>query len=178
MAKPKPNLDPYIDDVETLPPSSPLRRPNPELLRISAGTSQLDNTARRPLVRRHFTDEPIDLPASRHVVIHPGSPAMVPTDLRIVLPVGTVGLIVTRYSTFHDRGLLVPTLVLSAGYQGEIVIPARNLTAIAQTVRKGERIAQLLVLQSIRPQVLFQYADDLPKEDGHGRTDPPGSTGR
>ena len=166
------DLEVVSKDAAPGPILDPSDRPNPHLLRFAVeGDAYIDGFS------RCYDDPTWDLPSSQNVPIHPHSPAKIRTGIHIALPVGTVGLIVARYSTFEERGLLVPTLILPAGYRGELTIPARNLTRQQITVRRGERVAQLLVLGAQVPETLFQELADLP-DDGERGFSGPGSSGR
>lgn len=141
-------------------------RPNPELMRVASDAEQpakaLEGFA------RVLDDAAWDLPCSQNVILHPHSPGIVRTSLHFALPLGTVGLIVSRHSAVQERGLCVPALLLEPGYRGEVVIPVRNLSKMCVTVKRGERIAQLLVLPAVTPQVFMQTLEDLPQDGERG----------
>ncbi len=153
--------------------AKPRDRPNPDVLRFGteAASQLLEGFA------RCYDDPGWDLPSAGNVPLHPNSTGRVRTGLHIALPVGTVGLILSRYSTFEERGLFVPALLLAAGFRGEIVIPVRNMTRQQVTVKTGERIAQLVVLPVIVPQTLYVEVADLPDDGARGYSGP-GSSGR
>ncbi len=99
-------------------------------------------------VRAHPADAGVDLCASADVVLEPGERALVGTGIAVALPVGTVGLIHPRSGLAARSGLSVVNApgTVDAGYRGEIKVCLINHdpeTAI--TIRRGDRIAQLLV---------------------------------
>lgn len=157
---PVPPIEPDHGKVLTMPRSSPAKRPNPEVMRFAA-----EDMGILSAFARCFDDPSWDLPSAINVALHPHSPARVRTGIHIALPVGTVGLVLSRHSTFEERGILVPALMFPAGFRGELTIPVRNMTRQRLTIRKGERVAQLIVLPVVIPQTLFTEVGDLP-EDG------------
>lgn len=141
-------------------------RPNPELLRVASNSEQpikaLEGFA------RVLDDVAWDLPCSQNVILHPHAPGQVRTSLHFRLPVGTVGLVLGRHSAIQERGLYVPALLLEPGYSGEVVVPVVNLSKAVVTVKRGERIAQLLVLPGVTVQVFKQAMGDLPQDGERG----------
>lgn len=164
MEKQLTKLQREMRDARPVDPGA--KRPNPELLRVASDAEQpakaLDGFA------RVLDDTAWDLPCSQNVILHPHSPGVVRTSLHFALPLGTVGLIVGRHSAIQERGLYVPALLLEAGYRGEVVIPVRNLSEFVVTVKRGERIAQVIVLPAMTPQVFMSTLDDLPKDGERG----------
>ena len=142
------------------------KRVNPELLRVASESEKPVEALE--WFSRVLGDIAWDLPCSQNVILHPHAPGQVKTGFHFALPAGTVGLIVSRYSAFHERGLLVPVFILEPGYCGEVVIPVRNLSMQVVTVKRGERIAQLLILPALTPQVFMQTVDDLPQDGERG----------
>lgn len=142
------------------------KRSNPELLRVASDSEQplkaLEGFA------RVLDDVAWDLPCSQSVILHPHAPGQVRTSLHFALPVGTVGLIVSRHSAIQERGLYVPALLLEPGYSGEVIVPVVNLSKAVVTIKKGERIAQLLMLPAMTPQVFTQTLADLPRDGERG----------
>jgi deoxyuridine 5'-triphosphate nucleotidohydrolase len=170
-----------LPDAETIEESLPVIqvRPNADLLRVSVDQGQTFDIS----TARLFDDAGADLPASINVSLPPHSSGLVPTGIRLAVPVGTVGLIIGRLSVFTDRGLVVTASVVSSGYRGELRIPVTNPTKAQQTVLKGQRVAQLFILPWIDPQTLMQPFEDLPidnpPDDRATRWQvPPGSSGR
>jgi len=120
----------------------------------------------------------VDLRAAvaREIVLAPGDRAIVPTGFSIEIPSGWEGQVRPRSGLAAQFGL---TLLNSPGtidsdYRGEIRVLLVHLGSEPFTVRRGERIAQLVVAPA--PRVLFVEAEDLPAtERGEGGF---GSTGR
>ncbi|GAB2937201.1 dUTP diphosphatase [Rhodococcus aerolatus] len=126
--------------------------PHPD--RSDADPAVLQVRARRldrglPLPRRaHPGDAGLDLHAAREVVLAPGARASVPTGLAVALPAGTVGLVHPRSGLAARAGVTVLNApgTVDAGYRGEVVVTLVNHDpAETVTLRRGDRIAQLLV---------------------------------
>lgn len=77
------------------------------------------------------------------------SPTLIPTGLRIALPPGTVGLICPRsgLASKWSVGVANSPGIIDSDYRGEIKVSLYLLSPYASYgVKRGERIAQLLVL--------------------------------
>lgn len=110
------------------------------------------------------------------VVLQPGERALLPTGLRLGIPVGYEGQVRPRsgLALRHGLTLLNTPGTLDSDYRGEIQVLLINLGAEPCTLQRGDRIAQLVVAPSARPtlQVVSQLS---PTERGAGGF---GSTGR
>jgi dUTP pyrophosphatase len=96
-----------------------------------------------------------DLAAAADVVIDPGHVALVPTGLVIEVPAGMFLGIFARSSTPLKRGLMVANGVgvIDPDYCGptdEIKIAALNFTREPVHVKTGDRLAQGVLLPSVR----------------------------
>jgi dUTP pyrophosphatase len=98
--------------------------------------------------RAHPGDAGVDLCTTVDVVVEPGERVLVGTGVAVALPVGTVGLIHPRSGLAAKTGLSVVNTpgTVDAGYRGEIKVCLINHDPRgAITLRRGDRIAQLLV---------------------------------
>lgn len=94
-------------------------------------------------------DAGLDLYARTEATLEPGERAMIPTGVSIALPDGFVALIHPRSGLAAKYGF---TLVnspgtIDAGYRGEISVIGLNTGTEPVTLKRGDRIAQLVVLQ-------------------------------
>jgi len=117
-----------------------------------------------------------DLSAAADLTIAPGQIALVPTGLVIEVPSGYFLGIFARSSTPLKRGLLVANGVgiIDPDYSGpddEVRIQVLNITAAAVTVKRGDRLAQGIVLPA--PRVTWDETTVLREETRGGF----GSTG-
>lgn len=89
-----------------------------------------------------------DLYAAETTVIPAGGTALIHTGLAMEIPVGYGGFIFARSGLATKRGLAPANKVgvVDADYRGEIMVSLYNQSASEQTVEKGERIAQMVLL--------------------------------
>lgn len=110
------------------------------------------------------------------VVIEPGETKFIGTGLAMEIPEGYVGLVYARSGLACKRGLAPANKVgvVDSDYRGEIKVALHNHGKEAQTVEKGERIAQMVIAPYLS--VNYEEADELSEtERGEGGF---GSTGR
>lgn len=110
------------------------------------------------------------------ITIAPGARAVVPTGLAIALPSGTEAQIRPRSGLAARSGITVlnAPATIDADYRGEIGVLLINHGSEPFVVRRGERIAQLVIARVAQAQL--QPVDVLPPTSrGSGGW---GSTGR
>lgn len=117
------------------------------------------NTPREPLPvaldevgqmpdRTYANDAGLDLFVSETVDVPPGEFRDIHCGVSVQLPDWSWGMLTGRSSTLRKRGLLVNQGVIDEGYRGPLFAGVWNLTAGTVRVNKGERIAQLIVLDN------------------------------
>lgn len=87
------------------------------------------------------------LPEDRPVVLSPGARALVPTGLRLALPHGHEAQVRPRSGLALKHGVTVLNSpgTIDADYRGEVQVILVNLGQEPFAIRRGERIAQLVV---------------------------------
>jgi len=87
------------------------------------------------------------VPEDAPVVIEPGKYAMVPTGLSIALPEGFEAQARPRSGLAAKHGVTVLNApgTIDADYRGEIAVILINHGSAAFTIRRGERIAQMVI---------------------------------
>jgi dUTP pyrophosphatase len=100
------------------------------------------------------------VPDSEPVMLLPGGRGLIPTGIAIALPSGTEAQLRPRsgLALSHGVTLLNAPGTIDADYRGEICVILINLGSEAFTVRRGMRIAQL-VLAPVMRAVLRETAD-------------------
>ena len=103
--------------------------------------------------RAHPDDAGLDLYALEDALIAPQAGRLVRTGIAAELPQGHVGMIADR-SSMAKKGLKTAGGIIDAGYRGEIQVVLWNLSREEALVKKGERLAQMLILPIATPAVL------------------------
>lgn len=132
-------------------------------------------------------DAGADLLAARDVELGPGERATVPTGVAIALPEGYAAFVHPRSGLAARHGITVLNApgTIDAGYRGEVAVVLLNTDRTESfTVRRGDRIAQLVIQPAVRAD--FRVADELPGSErgtggfgssgGWATTDHPGVT--
>lgn len=128
--------------------------------------------------RAHDGDAGVDLFSAEDVELGPGQRALVPTGIAVAIPHGMVGLVHPRSGLAARVGLSIVNSpgTIDAGYRGEIKVALINLDpATPIVIRRGDRIAQLLVQRIELPQLVevasfdeAGLADTTRGDGGHG----------
>lgn len=115
----------------------------------------------------HPEDAGLDLMAAEAVTLPPGGRALVGTGIALALPRGYAGLVLPRSGLALHRGvtLLNAPGLIDAGYRGEVKVLLVNHGAAPVELRRGERIAQLVV-QRVEPVGLEEVAELPPSSRG------------
>ena len=106
----------------------------------------------------------VDLVAAldQPLVLEPGARAAVPTGIALALPAGYEAQVRPRSGLALKHGIAVLNSpgTIDADYRGEIRVILANLGAEPVTLRRGERVAQLVVAPVSR--IAWQPVADLP----------------
>lgn len=98
---------------------------------------------------------------------------LIPTGIKVEIPRGHVGIIKSRSGNALNK-LDVQAGVIDSDYRGEIKVLLENAECYGhKVIKKGDRIAQLLILES--PQVIIREVEEVSvterNENGFGSTD-------
>lgn len=129
---------------------------------------RLDASATLPAYA-HDGDAGLDLAAAEQVELAPLQRAAVATGLAVAVPDGWVGLVHPRSGLALRHGLTVANApgTIDSGYRGELKILLVNLGDRPVRVGVGDRIAQLVLQQVGRADVVEVGAlDDHPRGAG------------
>jgi dUTP pyrophosphatase len=115
------------------------------------------------------------LPDDAPVQIAPGERALVPTGFALEIPAGFEGQVRPRSGLALKHGLTVLNApgTIDADYRGEVMVLLINLGAEPHEIRRGDRIAQL-VIQPVSHATVELAVELAPSERGGGGF---GSTG-
>ncbi|MSP92060.1 MAG: dUTP diphosphatase [Myxococcales bacterium] len=98
---------------------------------------------------------------SEPLTLQPGARAAVPTGLQVAIPPGYEGQVRPRSGLAMKHGVTVLNApgTIDADYRGEVRVLLVNLGQEPVTLRRGDRIAQLVVAPVVA--AVFVAADDL-----------------
>ncbi len=93
-------------------------------------------------------DAGLDLRSTVTTAVHPKQVVMVGSGLSVEIPKGYFGLVAPRSSiaTLHNVTLANTPGVIDSGYRGEIMLPLYNAGNETYMVKKGDRLAQLIII--------------------------------
>jgi dUTP pyrophosphatase len=120
---------------------------------IELPLKRLDPSIALPSYARE-DDAGLDLRAVHDAALEPGGRALVGTGVAVAIPVGFAGFVLPRSGLALSQGVTVlnaPGLV-DAGYRGELKVLLINHGAAPVAVRRGDRIAQLVIQRVERAQ--------------------------
>ncbi|MFD3463798.1 dUTP diphosphatase [Nocardia fluminea] len=129
---------------------------------------RLDAGLPRPL-RAHHGDAGVDLHSVDDVILAPGGRALIGVGIALALPHGTVGLIHPRSGLAVNDGVTVLNApgTVDAGYRGEIKVCLINHGEVSVMIKRGTRIAQLLIQAVELPQLIeVDHLDDTARGAG------------
>jgi dUTP pyrophosphatase len=108
------------------------------------------------------------------ITLHPLERKLIPTGLRIALPVGYEAQIRPRSGLALKHGLTVLNSpgTVDADYRGEVMVLLINLSQEDFIINSGERIAQMVIAR--HEQAEFQIVEELDETErgagGYGHT--------
>lgn len=97
--------------------------------------------------KSNTTDAGYDLYSVNDVAIPKGYNALINTGIAIEIPKGYVGLIWDR-SSLGVKGIHRHAGVIDCGYTGEVKVCLHNTSAVTYEIKKGDRIAQLIIQEA------------------------------
>ena len=122
-------------------------------------------------------DAGADVRAAESMVIHPGGVGIVSTGISVSIPAGYEIQIRPRSGLAAKNGISVLNTpgTIDSGYRGEIKVILVNHGSSPFTIRKGDRIAQMVANEV--PRMIFSRVESFPEEIGGRGTGGFGSTG-
>lgn len=116
----------------------------------------------------------LDLYSVSDITVRSGDIAEIHTGISMEIPSGYYGLLATR-SSMGRRGVRIAAgcNIIDADYRGEVIVYLRNDGVYDWTIRKGDRVAQIIITPYLDVRVAL--ADELTETDRRGGF---GSTGR
>lgn len=125
---------------------------------------RLDDGAALPS-RAYEGDAGFDLYATEEVIIPAGEFVDVPMGCAVQFPDRVWGMITGRSSTVRKLDLLVTVGIIDSGYRGPLFAGVRSLRTDDYTVKKGERLAQLIPFTNVAMDLHPTVVDVLTQSD-------------
>jgi dUTP pyrophosphatase len=108
------------------------------------------------------------------IVLEKGGIALIPTGFAMAIPEGFEAQIRPRsgLAVKHGIGLINSPGTIDSDYRGEVMIPAINLGTKSYTLKRGDRIAQMIVkrVYHARIEVVEQLDKTVRNTGGFGHT--------
>jgi dUTP pyrophosphatase len=123
--------------------------------------------------RAHATDAGADLKAAEAYTIRPHTAELVDTGVRVAVPHGYFGLLVSRSGHGKQRISLANRVgIIDSDYRGNIMVRLENLGDNDFVINRLDRIAQLIIIPCLLPDfVLSDTLDETERgENGFGST--------
>ena len=133
---------------------------------------KLDKDAIKP-TRAHAQDAGLDLYTPEDVIIGPQAYKVINTGVHVELPAGTYGRVASKSGLMTKAGIITDGTV-DEGYTGPICVCLFNTSLIPKRFEKGDKIAQLVIMPCVKPEL--EFVDSL--DDTERGSDGFGSTGR
>lgn len=92
----------------------------------------------------------MDIRSAIDCVVEPNKPISIPTGLRVHIPDGYVGFVRGRSGFCFKHNILAFDGTIDAGYIGEVNVKLFNFGDTSIKVERGERIAQMVLLEVVR----------------------------
>ncbi|UXR86190.1 dUTP diphosphatase [Staphylococcus felis] len=144
--------------------------------------------------REHDTDAGFDIYAAETVILEPQEKALIATDIAVNIPKGYVGLLTSRSGVSSKTHLVIETGKIDAGFHGNMKINVKNdspldnnlrnttksiegyiltppyinneLTKDKYLINKGDKLAQLVVVPIITPEL--EQVEEFSSESARG----------
>ena len=115
--------------------------------KIKVEFKKLSDNAVMPTFGTEFSAGADLYSAEDEIVINPGETKFIGTGIATAIPPYAVGLVYARSGLACKKGLAPANKVgvIDSDYRGEIKVALHNHGNVAQTVLKGERVAQMVI---------------------------------
>ncbi|PIS42942.1 MAG: dUTP diphosphatase [Candidatus Kerfeldbacteria bacterium CG08_land_8_20_14_0_20_40_16] len=120
----------------------------------------------------HLGDAGLDLYSLEDKVLNPGERYLFKLGFALELPEGYVGLIWDKSGLAANSGVTNLGGVIDSNYRGEVGVILLNASSSAATIKKGDRIAQLLIqkIETVEIEEVTELSDSPRGTGGFGST--------
>jgi len=122
----------------------------------------------------HKGDSGVDLYAAEEITLKPMERKLIPTGLKVEIPLGYEGQVRPKsgLAINHGIGYVNAIGTIDSGYRGEIKIPVINFGDKSYTFEKGKKVGQMVFAKV--EEAVFEESNDLSdtsrKDGGFGST--------
>lgn len=145
----------------------------PEPHGVSLRIKKLEPAAIPPAYA-HDGDAGLDLCSTQDITLHPGERALVPTGFAMALPEGYAAFIQPRSGLAARHGISIVNTpgLIDCHYRGEVKIILVNLGREPFEIKRGDRVAQMVIqkVESVPVEVVDELDDTARGEGGFGST--------
>ncbi len=119
-----------------------------------------------PPTRANPSDAGLDiffspLDTSEVIELAPGHSCLLQTGLRFGVPHAHMLQIMNRSSVASKKSLLVGACVVDSGYNGEVFVNLHNVGTEFQTIKRGDKIAQAVLIPIVPFRAYCRHDGDL-----------------
>ena len=102
-----------------------------------------------------------DLYSDESTIVDPGATVKISTGISVAIPEGYFGAIFARSGLATKQGLRPSNCVgvIDSDYRGTVIVALHNDSAFTRTIQKGDRIAQLIIIE--HQKVTWDEVDEL-----------------
>jgi len=117
----------------------------------------------------HLGDAGMDIYSNENLIIKPKHRALVKTGISMEFPEGNVALVWDK-SGIANKGITTLAGVIDSSYRGEIKIALLNIGSQNYEIKKGEKIAQILIQPISQGEIeeVFELNESSRGERGFG----------
>jgi len=134
----------------------------------------LEDDWQTPTYQHPGEDAGMDLQSRGDFLINPGEFSQVPTGIAIAIPRGYVGYVNPRSGLANRHGVTVLNSdgVIDSGFRGEICVILINHGKKPFSIKKGDRIAQLIIhkYEQVEWKHVVELRESERKDKGFGQT--------
>lgn len=122
----------------------------------------------------NYDDAGLDLYSAENFILKSGERRAIETGIKMEIPEGYVGLVWDKSGLALNDGIKTMAGVIDSGYRGEIKIVLINLSNQDFEIKKGQKIAQMLIQKIEHPEIeIVEFLSESSRGEGGF-----GSTGR
>lgn len=120
----------------------------------------------------HLGDAGLDIFSAENILLKVGARKRVRTGIKMELPKGYAGLVWDKSGIAFNEGVKTMGGVIDSGYRGEILIVLVNLGKNNYEIKKGQKIAQLLIqkIEEAKIKIADIVGETSRGADGFGST--------